>query len=279
MKIFLTGSKGFIGRYLKQAFDQRGYETTEVSDYTLNCPPVDGYDLVVHVGAISATTERNVDKILQCNLDFSQRLFIRCQQAGIPMQYASSASVYGDINRPAVEHDPVDPRSPYAWSKYLFDRWVDHQSKTSPVQGFRYFNVYGNKESLKGPMASPYTKFHLMAESQQVIELFEGSDQFTRDFVCVEDVVDVHLRFIDQQVKESGVWNVGSGQSVSFGAVARAVQSKYPGTEISMIPIPPEVARQYQKFTQAVNTKLLNTVNKDHWIDITQYIKQTQFER
>lgn len=279
MKILLTGSNGFIGRYLKQAFDRRGYQTTSVADYTKHCPSVSGHDIVIHVGAISATTERDVTKVLEHNLDFSQQLFAQCQQAGVPMQYASSASVYGDANRPMAEHDPVDPRSAYAWSKYLFDRWVSQQNLQAPVQGFRYFNVYGNRESIKGAMASPYTKFHVMAEESGVIELFEGSDQFTRDFVCVEDVIDVHLRFIDQQVSESGVWNVGSGDSVSFGSVAQAVQSKYPDTKIVSIPIPAEVSRQYQKFTQAVNSKLSETIGKDRWINIVQYIKDTPFER
>lgn len=279
MKIFLTGSNGFIGRHLKQAFEQRGYQITEVPDYTLNCPPVHGHDLVVHLGAISATTERDVSKILRYNLDFSQQLFEQCQHNGIPMQYASSASVYGDANKPVSENESVDPRSPYAWSKYLFDRWVGQRFKRVPVQGFRYFNVYGNKESIKGPMSSPYTKFHLMAQDQSVIELFEGSDKFSRDFVCIEDVVDVHLRFIDKKIVSSGIWNVGSGRSVTFGDVANAVKNKYPGTEIKLIPIPAEVSRQYQKFTQAVNIKLLDTVGKKDWIDICDYISNTKFER
>jgi ADP-L-glycero-D-manno-heptose 6-epimerase len=276
MKILLTGSRGFIGGYVHQALIKHQHTVTEYTDYG-HCPDVKGQDLVIHLGAISATTERNVEKVLSYNVDFSQELFERCQSAGIPMQYASSASVYGDKTEPISETAPVDPRSAYAWSKFLFDRWVSKQVKHAPVQGFRYFNVYGNGEGIKGPMASPYYKFHNMAETTGVIELFEGSNIYSRDFVCIEDIVDVHLRFIDQAVTESGIWNVGSGRSTTFGSIAQAVANKYSNTTIKEIAMPAEISRQYQKFTQAVNSKLASTVGKTNWIDICQYTSTTKF--
>jgi ADP-L-glycero-D-manno-heptose 6-epimerase len=276
MKILLTGSRGFIGGYVHQALIKHQHTVTELTDYG-HCPDVTGQDLVIHLGAISATTERNVEKVLSYNVDFSQELFERCQSAGIPMQYASSASVYGDKTEPISETAPVDPRSAYAWSKFLFDRWVSKQVKHAPVQGFRYFNVYGNGEGIKGPMASPYYKFHNMAETTGVIELFEGSNIYSRDFVCIKDIVDVHLRFIDQAVTESGIWNVGSGRSTTFGSIARAVANKYSDASIKEIAMPLEISRQYQKFTQAVNSKLASTVGKTNWIDICQYTSTTKF--
>jgi len=276
MKILLTGSRGFIGGYVHQALIKHQHTVTEYTDYG-HCPDVSSQDLVIHLGAISATTERNVEKVLSYNVDFSQELFERCQSAGIPMQYASSASVYGDKTEPISETAPVDPRSAYAWSKFLFDRWVSKQVKHAPVQGFRYFNVYGNGEGIKGPMASPYYKFHNMAETTGVIELFEGSNIYSRDFVCIEDIVDVHLRFIDRAVTESGIWNVGSGRSATFGSIAQAVANKYPGASIKEIAMPLEISRQYQKFTQAVNSKLASTVGKTDWIDICNYVSTKKF--
>lgn len=267
MKILLTGSQGFIGRHLHRALLEHGHDITQITDYGM-CPNVDGHDWVIHLGAISATTERNVEKVMDYNVDFSQALFTKCQTAGIPMQYASSASVYGDKTEPIDETAPVDPRSAYAWSKFLFDRWVSKQTKYAPCQGFRYFNVYGPGESIKGPMSSPYYKFNHMALTTGVIELFEGSNLYSRDFVCVEDVVDVHLQFINRNIVDSGVWNVGSGRSTTFRSVANAVQEKYNNVLLHEIPMPAEISRQYQKFTQAVNTKLNHTIGKTNWIDI-----------
>lgn len=277
MNVMLTGSRGFIGRHLHKALTSAGHQVTEVTDYGV-VPSPKGYDWVVHLGAISATTARDVEAVLSQNLDYSMELFERCQMHGVSMQYASSGSVYGDKTEPIKETDPVDPRSPYAWSKYLFDRWVGRQTKKSPVQGFRYFNVYGNGEAIKGPMSSPYHKFHVMAETTGVIELFEGSNIYSRDFVCIEDVIDVHMQFIHKNIAESGIWNVGSGRSVSFGSIAEAVTTKYPGSKIQVIPMPVEISRQYQKFTQAVNTKIADTIGKTNWIDIVQYVKDNKFQ-
>lgn len=277
MKILLTGHKGFIGGHVLTALEQSDHTVTTYEWADGACPSVDGQDCVIHLGAISSTTERDVEKIMSHNVEFSQELFVRCQAAGVPMQYASSASVYGDKELPIDETAPVDPRSAYAWSKFLFDHWVSRQPKHAPVQGFRYFNVYGNGEGIKGPMASPYYKFHNMAETTGVIELFEGSNTYSRDFVCIEDIVDVHLCFVDQQITESGIWNVGSGCSTTFKSIANAVVSKYPGSSIKEIAMPVEISKQYQKFTQAVNSKLATTIGKTNWLDICKYIRNTTF--
>jgi ADP-L-glycero-D-manno-heptose 6-epimerase len=161
--------------------------------------------------------------------------------------------VYG-LNTDFREDAPVDPRSPYAWSKYLFDRNAGSQKFDGiRVQGFRYFNVFGPHEDHKGNQASPYHKFEKQAQETGVIKLFEGSENYLRDFVPVETVIDVHKKFLT--VNESGLWNVGTGQATSFEAVARTIADKY-NARIEYIPMPEDVKAQYQKYTCADVTKL-----------------------
>ena len=101
------------------------------------------------------------------------------------------------------------------------------------VQGYRYFNVYGNNEESKGDQASPVTKFANQAKTGK-IKLFENSDQYLRDFVCVDDVCEVHSKMMNKDV--SGIFNVGTGAPISFQKVSELVAKKYKA-EIEIIHI------------------------------------------
>lgn len=258
MRILITGNRGFIGKNmihaLKDEHDLYFFEWGE--DY----PLINGLDLVIHLGANSSTTERDVEKIMRQNYDFSVWLLHECMTWKVRLQYSSSASVYGG-NTKFGESDPADPRSPYAWSKYLFDKYVTDRLDQFkiPVQGFRYFNVYGPGEEHKGDQASPYFKFTEQAKRTGVIKLFKGSKNYLRDFVHVSKVVDVHKQFF--AVKESGIWNVGTGTPRSFQDVAEEIASKY-DARIEYIPMPAHLKLQYQKYTCADLSRLNNTINK-----------------
>ena len=251
MKILITGHKGFVGQNMVKVLKNKH----ELSFYEWGDEPpaLEGLDWVVHLGALTATTETDVDKVMRQNHDFSCVMLMACQVAGVNLQYASSASIYGQ-GTDFKEDAPAYPQSPYAWSKYLFDRHVKiNRFEKIIVQGFRYFNVYGPHEDHKGDQASPYYKFVKQAQETGVIKLFEGSENFYRDFVPVKTVIDVHEKFFD--VKESGVWNIGTGKTRSFLDVANEVAEKY-NAKIEYIPIPPSVANQYQKYTCADLTRL-----------------------
>ena len=259
MKRLITGHNGFIGKNMTNALKDKH----ELSFYEWgNEPPeLEGLDWVIHLGALTSTTETNVDKVMRQNHDFSCVMLMACQVAGVNLQYSSSASVYG----PTInfnEDAPVSPQSPYAWSRYLFDRHVKiNRFDKIIVQGFRYFNVYGPHEDHKGDQASPYHKFEKQAKETGVIKLFEGSENYLRDFVPVETVIDVHEKFLN--VKESGVWNVGSGKPRSFTEVAKEIAKKY-DAKIEYIPMPDTIAKQYQPYTCADLTKLKVTLDANN---------------
>ena len=258
MRICVTGAAGFIGQNLVSHLMDMKHEV-ECFEYAPNrFPDPSQYDWVIHLGAISSTTERDVELIMDQNYEYSLKLLQMCDTMGVNFQYASSASVYGNTNN-FVESGPLYPQSPYAWSKYLFDRFVNQAMGDFKilVQGFRYFNVYGAHEEHKGDQASPVTKFTQQAKNTGIIKVFENSEQFKRDFVCVDDVCNVHCQMLQQDV--SGIFNVGTGTATSFQSVAESVSKKY-SAKIETIPMPTALKGQYQSYTCADLTQLNKNV-------------------
>jgi ADP-L-glycero-D-manno-heptose 6-epimerase len=250
MKILVTGHLGFIGshlyKHLAEKHDVSGY------DWSTKFPNVRGYDWVIHAGAISSTTEKDIEKVFRQNYDFSVKLLQQCEYHGVNLQYSSSASVYG-LNSEYSEDSPVDPRTPYAWSKYLFERHVQKLERYNIVQGFRYFNVYGPGEEHKGTQASPYTQFRKQFEETGVVKVFKNSENYHRDFIHVDDIVRLHEKFLS--VKDSGIWNFGTGTTKSFLDVAKSITENI--VEVDM----PEVLHcSYQKYTCANLAKLNETL-------------------
>lgn len=217
-------------------------------------PNVEGMDWVVHFGAISSTLETDVEKVLTQNLDFSVWLLEECIKHKVNLQYSSSASVYGKGDK-FSEDAKVDPKSPYAWSKYLFERHVTKLAPCITVQGFRYFNVYGPGEDHKGNMASPFHKFKKEYEGTGYITLYEGSENYFRDFVPVEVVCSVHESFLN--IKESGIWNVGLQYPLSFKEVALTIA---PEDRIKYVKMPDNMKNSYQAYTCADLSKLNRTL-------------------
>jgi len=253
MKILLTGYKGFIGSHMLKALNWHSVTTYNWGDREK--PSARNFDWVIHMGAISSTTEQDIEKILTQNLDFSIELYEDCKKYGTNMQYASSASVYG-MGTDFSESATVDPKTGYAWSKYLFERYVKNNPGNIIVQGFRYFNVCstnGAGEEHKGNQASPYSQFYQQAKNNGKIRIFENSDKYLRDFVPVEQVINTHLQFL--LVKESGIWNIGTGKATSFLDIAKTFN-----VPLVEIPIPEILKSSYQKYTCADMTKTNKTL-------------------
>jgi ADP-L-glycero-D-manno-heptose 6-epimerase len=257
MKILITGHRGFIGQNALKHF-QSNHEVVcwdlEQHEIALDS----SYDWVMHFGAISSTVEKDVEKVLSHNLDFSISLFNQCVDLGINFQYSSSASVYG-LNTDFRETAPVDPRTPYAWSKFLFERYVQSKDWNIVHQGFRYFNVYGPGEEHKGTQASPFHQFTMQAALSGRIKVFEGSAGYHRDFVHVDRVINIHDKFLN--IDKSGVWNVGTGTTRSFMDVAAEIGKQYPSV-IETIPMPEHLKSSYQKYTCADLTFLNSTLDE-----------------
>ena len=245
--IVITGSKGFIGQnFLKYLLEYSNEEIVTVSekdawDWIGLFKDWDKVSLILHQGAISDTTETNIDKLHAMNVWFSIELFEKAIQYQIPVKFASSASVYGN------QEGIINPLNYYAISKVIMDYWVlDNMDRFELVQGFRYFNVYGDGEEHKEDQASPVHKFTKQVKETGTLKLFEGSQSFFRDFICVDDVVDIVLN----NDKPSGIYDLGTSNPTSFQEVGELVAEKYNG-DIEYIPFPLHLNNKYQRYTCA----------------------------
>jgi ADP-L-glycero-D-manno-heptose 6-epimerase len=260
--IILTGSDGFIGKNFLKKINEPVVKIDKDNAYKF----ISGFDkwnqvsLIIHQGAISSTTEKNISTLHHYNVVFSLFLFEKAIEYQIPVKYASSASVYGNTK------DQMNPLNYYAITKLQIDYFVqDNLDKFSSIQGFRYFNVYGEGEDHKGDQASPVSKFTKQISETGKLKLFKGSDTFLRDFICVDDVVDVVLR--NQQ--SSGIYDLGTGSPISFQEVAELVVEKEKG-EIEYIDFPEHLKGKYQDYTCAD----MNWIGDYKFKSVRQYLLQ-----
>ncbi len=266
MKFLITGHEGFIGRHLSAYLTHKGHDVEGFEWMPNVMPNPKPYDSVIHLGAISSTTERDIEKVMEQNYEFSMRLLQSCDEKETPLIYASSASVYGDA---FAENSKLQPQSPYSWSKYLFDRFVTQMPKSMvKVQGLRFFNVYGSGETHKGDQQSVFGKFEKQARETGVIKVFEGSDKILRDFIHVGDVCEIIEKFIS--VDSTGIWNLGTGNPRSFMDIAKIYAHKY-NAEIEEIPMPDALKSQYQYYTCSDNNKLINSIGVHNFKTIEEY--------
>jgi len=212
---------------------------------------------VFHNGACSTTTEWDGRYMMEANFTFSKLLLHRCLEHGVPLIYASSASVYGAGKEFRVEPECEHPINVYAFSKLVFDQYVRQYlpEPGSQVVGLRYFNVYGPREAHKGGMASVAWHLHRQLVEGDEVRLFAGSDGFgdgeqRRDFIHVDDIVDVNLWALDNP-GVSGIFNAGTGRSQTFNEVAQAVIDWHGRGRIRYIPFPDHLEGSYQSYTEA----------------------------
>lgn len=304
MYYIVTGAAGFIGANLVKGLNDRGITDIiavdnlskadkfknlvdcEIADYLdkqefldrLLAGHFDGdVEAILHQGACSDTMETDGRYMMENNYRYSLALLDWCLDQEVQLLYASSAATYGGSNVFKEERQYEAPLNVYGYSKFLFDQIVRRRLPeiSSQVVGFRYFNVYGPRESHKGRMASVAFHHYNQYRAEGKVKLFEGCDGYgngeqQRDFVYVGDVAKVNLHFLDHPGK-SGIFNLGTGRAQSFNDVAvatangcRALEGK-PALSldelraqgiIEYVPFPEALKGKYQSFTQADLTKL-----------------------
>lgn len=258
MNILLTGYKGFIGGHMIRELRKRGHRVVGF-EWGDELPVIAGYDWVIHLGAITSTTEKNVEKLMQQNTDFTNNLYNLCASNNVNFQFSSSASVYG-LRCEFKESSPVDPRTPYAWSKYMSERHILLNTGLATTQIFRYFNVFGPEgEEHKGNQASPHYQFDKQALHTGTIKVFFGSDHYYRDFIHVSKVIDTQIKFLEKPV--SGLFNIGTGKTRSFLDIAEEI-SKQHNAKIVRTIMPSDLQCSYQRHTRADMTKTNTLLNQ-----------------
>lgn len=269
MKILVTGHEGFIGRNMVGWLTNEGWEVDGWEWDPENYPDVRPYDWVIHLGGISDPKETDVDKVLKLNLEFSQWLFNECQLNDVHLQYASSNAVYG-AGPNFSEFGPCNPQTPYAWSKYLFDRWVFQQEHKSYVQGFRYFNVYGKYMNVRGSHSNLIYKWREQARKENEITIWMNSAYIHWDWTWVGDVCKLHIDFI-KEVNGSGIWNVGSGLTHSLLDIAEEV-AEQEGAKLKFGSSPYKEEGKVRFKVCADLTHLKATIGKRKWLNVYEWI-------
>ncbi|WP_375381763.1 ADP-glyceromanno-heptose 6-epimerase [uncultured Sphingomonas sp.] len=296
--IVVTGAAGFIGSNIVADLEERGAGAIAVVDWfgenecwrNLAKRRVDAFvrpdhldawlhgngrdvTAVIHMGAISATTERDVDRLVANNINFTIGLWDWCAEHDVPFVYASSAATYGGIEAGFVDDDNVEamaalqPLNAYGWSKKATDILLCRRvaaGKPAPPQwaGLKFFNVYGPNEYHKGEMMSVACKMFDQVRQDGRVTLFrshrdgiaDGNQR--RDFVYVKDCTRTILWLLDHP-ECSGIFNVGSGEARSFLDIAQSMgRATNIPVAVDFIDMPLTIRDRYQYFTQADMTKL-----------------------
>ena len=281
--ILVTGAAGFIGQSLVDHLGAQGVICADPADSNMLTPEeamrrlehTDDITMVYHMGAISSTTETNMLALTENNVAYSLKLLYLCLDKDIPLVYASSASVYGAATGTQREDQAHAPINGYAISKSTLDNFASQIISLYPdakVYGLRYFNVYGHHEHHKGNMASPVHKFTMQARDTGKIQIFEGSENYLRDFINIEDVVKITIEA--SNLAQAGVYNVGTGVARSFLDVAKIIAAET-GAEIQEIPFPNHLKGRYQTHTCSDNTKIADNGYTHPCLDLETGIKNT----
>jgi ADP-L-glycero-D-manno-heptose 6-epimerase len=291
--IVVTGGAGFIGSNLVAGLEARGEHEIVICDWFGDgdkwrnlakreiaeiVAPEDLLDYlraspkqveaVFNFGGVSATTERDADRIVRDNIAMPLSLWNWCTDNGARFIHASSAATYGDGSQGFDDDGSIEglaklrPLNAYGWSKHVFDRRVARlvaDGGLTPPQwaGLKFFNVYGPNEYHKGSMRSVVNQIHPRAAAGEPARLFKSHHPDypdggqSRDFIWVGDCVDVMLWLLDTP-DVSGLFNLGTGKARSFADLAAATYRAH-GREpmIEYIDTPEDIREKYQYITQA----------------------------
>jgi ADP-L-glycero-D-manno-heptose 6-epimerase len=296
-RILVTGGAGFIGSALVWALNQRGYTDIVVTDFLgsdekwknlvplkfadyveagsfrehlRNNPAAFGrFSAVFHLGACSATTEKNAAYLIDNNYNVTKELAAWSLEHGARFIYASSAATYGDgaegMDDTSNELNRLRPLNMYGYSKHLFDLHAQREGWLKRIVGVKYFNVFGPNEDHKGEMRSLVNKAYQQILATGRVQLFKShklefkDGEQMRDFLYVKEAIEMTLHFAEhpQGVAAGGLFNLGSGEANTWLTLTRAIFTAL-GREpaIDFIDMPEVLRGKYQYFTQADTTKL-----------------------
>ena len=295
--IVVTGAAGFIASNMVEKLNQHNFNNIVLVDKFDN-PAKEGnlkglkfllkvdrndffewldgnhedVEFIFHLGARTDTAEFDRKLLWQLNTDYTKTVWNKCIAYQIPLVYASSAATYG-LGELGYKDDEslipsLKPLNPYGESKNEFDKWALLQdNKPLFWAGLKFFNVYGPRESHKGRMASVVWHAYNQIKQSGAMKLFRSHNsdykdgEQMRDFVFVEDVCDV-MYWLMRHRKDSGIYNMGSGQARTFLDLVKAVFAAMDKEEnISFIDTPEDIRDKYQYFTEADMSKIIELRN------------------
>ncbi len=300
-RILVTGGAGFIGSALIWALNQRGQENILVTDVlqtdekwknlvalkyadymdatdllarvTDKPESLGKFDVIYHLGANSATTERDAGHLMKNNFEYTKTLAHWAISTSARFVYASSAATYGDgeqgMDDKADDIARLRPLNMYGYSKHLFDLHAQRAGIAKRIVGLKYFNVYGPNENHKGDMRSVVNKAFDQIRATGKVQLFKShrpdykDGEQERDFLYVKDAVNITI-FLASQPLAGGLYNLGSGEARTWLQLVNAIFSSLGlPPQIDFIDMPEHLREKYQYHTCADISKLRSLGYKD----------------
>jgi len=290
--IVVTGAAGFIGRNAVGELNTRGCDDLLLVDSLgtdekwrnlvglrfedivsperflemVDCGKSLGIEAIIHLGACSATTERDADFLLRNNYHYTRTLCEWALAKNVRFVYASSAATYGDGAHGYSDDDAstpsLEPLNMYGYSKHMFDLWALKHDLFKRVAGLKYFNVFGPYEDHKGDMRSVISKSYRQIGAEGKVNLFKSyrpeyaDGEQMRDFVYVKDAVDATL-WLTEHREVGGLFNCGTGVARTWKDLATAVfRAMELPVRIDYVEMPETLKGKYQYFTEATMSKL-----------------------
>jgi UDP-glucose 4-epimerase len=296
MKSIVTGGAGFIGSHLVDKLIELGHEVVvidnessevhdhfyyndsatyykiDIADYCGIRPLFEGVDFVFHLAAESRIQPAINNPLLcfQTNA-YGTGVILQCAREAKVKKviYSSTSSAYGLKNQiPLSETMPDDCLNPYSVAKVAGEKMCKMYTDLFglPTIIFRYFNVYGPREPLKGsyaPVVGLFLRQNKAGETMTIV----GDGTQRRDFTHVCDVVDANVRAMNYEGQLHGtVFNVGTGKNNSVLELAKMI-----GDNIEFIPPRPAESKE----TLADNSKIRTEFGWQPTQNIEDYIKES----
>jgi ADP-L-glycero-D-manno-heptose 6-epimerase len=211
------------------------------------------------MGAVSSTDAADWQELVKKNIEDTQNWIGFAEQQGCGITYASSASIYGPWNN-SPEWGPVQPMHLYGVSKLAIDNWCATQNFTVPVQGVRFFNVYGRREQHKR-QPSPVRRFLNQAATERRLTVWHHNGRFgSRDFISIDDTI--RAMELLRAAAVTGVYNIGTGKTDTFYDIAKTCQrlAGVTSCQLAVVPMPEQMLATYQWESQANLDKLLAVI-------------------
>lgn len=247
----VTGGAGFIGAHLADALLAGGHQVRVLDDFSTGrtenldprcevmrgdvCDPAAvrralvGASGCFHLAAIASVVRANEDWLgtHRVNLGGTITVYDAARAlGGVPVVYASSAAVYGNVSGLAHEGTTPAPRTAYGADKLGSEQHagVGLLVHGVPSIGFRFFNVYGPRQDPSSPYSGVISIFASAIGAGEPVTL-HGDGLQTRDFVFVADVVKHLVAGMQHLTDRPGAYllNVCTGRETSVRELADAI--------------------------------------------------------